>query len=690
MKQIWAKNLRDEKNIALLFVCEKRIGKDAVLSLACNVPFRLKIDGELFSYGPRRMAHGRAAVNRYSLSAYEGRSVRIEAEAVSYRVRNFYIVDQPPFFAAEMTENGKTVADSFDFQAFRNRSKLQKVQRFSYQRGFVEAYEMDGGYRLEPVETDEKEVCTLEECAAPYPKFTVLRAEEFENGRVFERPEFSEFDDSRLNRRGTPHFAREDQEYRISLEYDRLGFGRTDSESEFLSGGYKAYRLPRNAAGFVAFDAEVTEDADLLIAYDEILSSASDARLKNGAANIDVHRLDETLSLIGYKLTKGTYRLTAFEADEMQYMRFCVLRGKARISNVRLITYENECINIKFSSHDHDVKLLFEAAVNSFKPNAVDILTDCPSRERAGWLCDSYFTGRAEKILTGRNDVEKNFLQAFLEMPSGAANIPEEVFPMCYPCDHAVKDRYIPNWCMWLILELESYLQRSGDRALIDKYENKILRYIEYTLKFLNADGLLEDPEGWIFVEWSRANDLTKGVNYPTNMLFSAALRAVSRLYGVKKYAEIAEKADKNIRKQSFNGRFFVDNALKNAENRWEINTEWTETCQYYAFYFGYASREKTPELFRIMFDEICGYADVSHKYPKMSRSDSFIGLYLRLDYLSRIGEHERVIRDLKKYFLFQAKETKTFWEYKDARGSCCHAFASIICEWILKAVQKL
>ena len=31
--------------------------------------------------------------------------------------------------------------------------------------------------------------------------------------------------------------------------------------------------------------------------------------------------------------------------------------------------------------------------------------------------------------------------------------------------------------------------------------------------------------------------------------------------------------------------------------------------------------------------------------------------------------------------------EKRMFWEYKSASASCCHAFASLMCEWILKAV---
>ncbi len=708
MKQIWAKNLRDEMNVNLIFAYTHTVRKGDALHLASNVSFRITVDGELFGYGPRRMAHGHAAINRYDLSAYAGREIRIKVECCSYRVTNFYIVNQQPFFAARICSENQIIAESFDFSCYKNEKRLQKVQRFAYQRGFTESYIFDDEHVPTPLETDEKEICILEESDVPYPKFPQLFAEAFESGLIFEAEGFPEFDDSYLNRRQTGQFKREEQEYRISLENDGYGFERTgEGEAQpTLCRSYCTWRLPRNATGFITFDAEVEEDVNLMINYDELLSPnfykitekfRSDSRnekdfevdrsvlFRNGAVNVDVYRL-HSLSLINYKLQKGKYSLMAFEPDEMQFIRMYAISGKVKISNVRLTTYENQEVKASFTCEDEDVKLMFEAAVNSFTPNAVDVLTDCPSRERAGWLCDSYFTGRAEKLLTGKSLVERNLIRCFLDAPNMHGYVPDEVFPMCYPADHTAERRYIPNWCMWFILELKEYLERSGDRALIDAIKQKALDYVEYTLTFANSDGLLENLDGWVFVEWSRANDLTKGVNYPTNMLFSATLKAVYALYGEKKYLDIAKKMDEVIVQQSYNGKFFVDNALRDEEGVLRLNTEWTETCQYYAFYFNYASKQTHGELFEIIFNEICGYQDVSGKYPEMSRSNSFIGLYLRVDYLSRIGEIEKVARDIKSYFLFQAKETKSFWEYKTPHASCCHAFAAIMCEWILRA----
>ncbi len=36
------------------------------------------------------------------------------------------------------------------------------------------------------------------------------------------------------------------------------------------------------------------------------------------------------------------------------------------------------------------LKAIYDAAVETFRQNALDVYMDCPTRERAGWLCDSF------------------------------------------------------------------------------------------------------------------------------------------------------------------------------------------------------------------------------------------------------------------------------------------------------------
>ena len=146
------------------------------------------------------------------------------------------------------------------------------------------------------------------------------------------------------------------------------------------------------------------------------------------------------------------------------------------------------------------------------------------------------------------------------------------MLPMCYPADHN-DGVFIPNWALWFVVELEEYLARSGDRATVDALRPRVLRLLDYFKKFRNDDGLLEKLESWVFVEWSAANDFVQDVNYPSNMLYAKALAAAGRMYGLPELTDDAERIRETIRRQSFEGEFFVDNAIR-VDGKLQVTTQ--------------------------------------------------------------------------------------------------------------------
>ena len=64
---------------------------------------------------------------------------------------------------------------------------------------------------------------------------------------------------------------------------------------------------------------------------------------------------------------------------------------------------------------DEKLQIIIDAAIETYRQNAVDLFTDCPSRERAGWLCDSFFLARTEYALTGKNTIEESFLENLMD-----------------------------------------------------------------------------------------------------------------------------------------------------------------------------------------------------------------------------------------------------------------------------------
>ena len=232
---------------------------------------------------------------------------------------------------------------------------------------------------------------------------------------------------------------------------------------------------------------------------------------------------------------------------------------------------------------------------------------------------------------------------------------------------------------MWFIIQIEDYNRRGGDKKLIAKLEPRITKLLGYFEKFENEDGLLEKLERWIFVEWSRANGFVQDVNFPTNMLYSAALEKAGQLYNNDLWLQKSKKIKQTILDKSYNGSFFVDNAVRDEDGKLNITNNTTEVCQYYAFFFNIANPETHPELWRKITTEFGPNRDDKVIYPDVFRANAFIGNYLRMDILSRYGLQVQLLNEIQDYFYFMAEQTGTLWENMSAHASCNHGFASYL-----------
>ena len=167
----------------------------------------------------------------------------------------------------------------------------------------------------------------------------------------------------------------------------------------------------------------------------------------------------------------------------------------------------------RFAASDPRLDQLFAAGVETFRQNALDLFMDCPSRERAGWLCDSFFTARTAGDLAGTPLVERNFFENFL-LPKSFPHLPEGMLPMCYPADHN-DGVFIPNWAMWFVVELEEYAARSGDRVMAEPCGRGFCGCWNTCGASRTPTACWRSCKGWVFVEWSAANRFVQDVNYP-------------------------------------------------------------------------------------------------------------------------------------------------------------------------------
>ena len=689
-RPVWADGLTREMNCTLAFRAILS-GGEATLAVAASGVYQLFVNGILTAEGPARTGHGSYRADEIPLTLPLEKNVLVLYVNNAY-VPNFYMLCADGFLCAEVRRGTEILAATgvggFDCRAVTERYK--KVARFSYQRTFAEAYRLTPATRTYETDlTAPFESVPLAECGekrfiardVPYPSYeyypatATVSAGKFTPLDKVEKPNRDRYITLEDNTRG---FAVEDLEILNSDEADKCVTTEkrvlpADTYLPVIGGNeFAVYKLAHEQTGFLNLAVSCESETRLVVSFDELLTDNE----------VNIRRF-RTQGVIVLDLAAGNYNFTAFEPNVMQYIKVANRgKGRVRVSGLGLTAYQYDLQGASLGSEDAELNKIFDAAVRTFRQNTVDVYMDCPSRERAGWLCDSFFTSRTEFALTGKSVVERAFLENFL-IAEGFTDIDPRMFAMCYPSDHASK-RFIPNWAMWYVLELEEYFKRTGDRTLIDEAEKRVLALCEFFSEYENEDGLLEHLPSWVFLEWSAANSYTQDVNYPSNMLYARMLRAVGNLYGGA-WAAKADKIDATVREQSFRGGFFRDHAVRENGVLVLKEADVTETCQYYAFFCGTATPETYPELWARMLNEFGADKVQKGLWKEIAPANAFIGYYLRLDLLDRFGKKEQLLRDIKGFFGQMADLTGTLWENKTLSGSCNHGFASHVAVWLLK-----
>ncbi|MDX9754500.1 MAG: hypothetical protein RBU29_11090, partial [bacterium] len=151
---------------------------------------------------------------------------------------------------------------------------------------------------------------------------------------------------------------------------------------------------------------------------------------------------------------------------------------------------------------------------------------------------------------------------------------------------------------------------------------------------------------------------------------------AAGRLYNKPELVAQAERLRETIRKQAFDGQFFLDNALRK-DGKLEVTQNHTEVCQYFAFYFGVATPEAYPELWAKLQKDFGPQRRETKAFPDVPFANSFIGNVLRMEILSRYGHAQQILDESIAYQLYMVDRTGTLWENVDPGASCNHGFAS-------------
>jgi alpha-L-rhamnosidase len=692
---IWLDGLQAAMNVQAVFTASFLLDskKPVKIRVTGASLYRIKINDVFAGYGPARAPHEYVRVDEIDISSMLciGEN-QVEIEVAGYHCASFYLRKQLSFLCAEIvSEDRCLIYTGRDFKGKWRKSRLQKVMRYSFQRPFTEVYDnsrpdidMDVirlGVNLNYIER-----------GTALPDYRLINEYSVkETGRLLEIPS-TDFKKDRYIAEISSIFNgyREDElEAKPYYQLQTMKFIKEQPKHQeppkrqelpltISAGNYVLLDLGRNATGFIQSFIQANEDSHVMITFDE--------KLVEGI--IDYRAID-MINLLDYHL-KGQeeiYPLESFEAYGFRYLAVLVLQGEIVLKNFGVRGYQYPILRNVPPILDEELRKIYIAAVETFSQNTLDVYMDCPTRERAGWLCDSYFTAQAEYSITGKSDVERVFMNNFI-LSKHHPNVPKGMLPMCYPAEH-LEGVFIPQWSMWYLLELEQFLKRCPDENP-EKYQRLCYEMVEFFEGYRNKDGLLEKLPSWNFVEWSKANEWVFDVNYPTNMLYARVLEIIGTLYEDKKLLKECKIIRNEVIKQSFQGELFTDHSIRNEEGVLYNPGDISEVCQYYAVRFGLISIDDPKyQILRKYVLDVFGKPNNAEDLGKIEPANVLMGIYLRMEILLDMKEYRRLIEEVKQFFGGMAEHTGTLWEYKEMVGSLNHGFASYVAVVINKIMEQ-
>lgn len=666
---IWIEGRDKEWNVTARLTYAAKALKGAKMTLTGAAFYQVYIGDTLIHFGPAKKGAGYIGVDVIPLPDVDDAVISVIVSGYFCKCYNGVLI--PSFIQAEIEQEGEILAATgvFGFECFEYAARLQKVMRYSSQRQFSECYDLgrtDKAANFAVVDLGLKYIprgVDLLDLDKKYGK--LLKVGAYTLGEEIKHP-LRTFQNVPA-RADASQFKFEELESTPFIEYLKMIPDYSATVVRGAKNTVEHWNLGKIETGFLSLRVKAKEDCRIIAVFAE--QNYPDGRPNPIPA--------DATNAIEWRLPAGEHSLISLDPYTVMGIEIMITDGRADILNVGVTECAYSARKIKpYKVNDPELATVYQAAIDTFRHNAVDIYMDCPSRERAGWLCDSYYTSQTEYYLTGKTTVEDEFLNNYRTSGGARADL-GGMIEMCYPATCAI---HIPQWSLWYVLELNDYFNKRGRGDRKEDFKSQLYSLLGYFKKFENEYGLLEKLPGWNFVEWSALNKRVHDVSWATNMLFSEAVGIIGKLYDDNELLKKAADLRETVRKMAFNGKMFADRAMRQEDGTLKNTDELSETTQYYAFRFGIADIEDEKYAYlKDMVMNVFGKENLAEKHPEIEPSNAFPGFYIRTELMLKWKMYPQLVEYIKRFFLPMAEKTGTLWEHKNNAASCDHGFASYV-----------
>jgi len=331
-----------------------------------------------------------------------------------------------------------------------------------------------------------------------------------------------------------------------------------------------------------------------------------------------------------------------------------------------------------FRCSDETLNRIYGAAIETLENSICDAYMDCPGRERAAWLNDSYWAAVGLNSVSGNWQFDRRFLRQFL--------VSQEVMPFegmvapMYPSEVHLwaggrQPTIVGHGLFWL-LQIERHLRLFGDTALMDEWLPGITKAFASFEHYRSPEGFLEKLPWDNFFDWSRFQN--GGIQTANSFVYALALKRLGKLYENAAWQEQGTVTAASIEEAAWavDRQLYADIVVREGD-KLSAGSVFSALTNSVALW----TELVPPERARQAWHRMRNFHPMTLDRPLFGYETAFVrsnlfGFFYRFDHAGRIGDTECLIRDLKEAFVPQFERGQTsFGEHLGYESSLCHGY---------------
>lgn len=233
----------------------------------------------------------------------------------------------------------------------------------------------------------------------------------------------------------------------------------------------------------------------------------------------------------------GRQQWERFEWTGFRYLQLTIRNADEPLTihsvSLNFTSYPVEPLG-SFECSDEILNHIWRAGAHTLQLCMHDGFVDCPQREQRQFVGDAYVEALVNFAAFG-----DPYLTAKLLRQVQQSQRADGMTQTATPSDFGATDRgVIADYALYWLMTLREYVRYTGDAAIVTELYPGIERVLAWFERFVDDDGLLNNPPHWLFVDWAEVDK--RGQSTALNAQYVHTLRAsaeLAEMHGLPKRA---------------------------------------------------------------------------------------------------------------------------------------------------------